>query len=499
MSDDDFMQDSADEDYDFDYEGSDDDDEDASVGIQNKYFNAKQMKVDNPEEAVDEFLEIPAMEAEKGEWGFKGLKQAIKLEFKLGRYGDAVEHYRELLTYIHSAADVTRNYGEKSINNMLDYIEKGSDDDRAYQCMEEFYSLTLASFQSSNAERLWLKTNIKLARLWLERKEYGQLSKKVRELHRACQKEDGSDDTSKGTYLLELYALEIQMYAETKNNKRLKALYQRALRVRSAVPHPKIMGVIRECGGKMHMSEENWEEAQSDFFESFRNYDEAGSMQRIQVLKYLVLTTMLMKSDINPFDSQETKPYKNDPRISAMTDLVDAYQRDDIHVYEDVLSKNPDVLADPFIAENIDEVSRNMRTKAVLKLIAPYTRFSLQFISKHIKIALPEVLDILSFLILDKKLDAKIDQENGTVQVNVSSDVERLRALQEWTSSLHSLWTTTLKGEGFRADEGTHGAAGAMFASGFGDESPMGMRTMNQRGRRELRGKAYAGKLGGAA
>jgi hypothetical protein len=34
-----------------------------------------------------------------------------------------------------------------------------------------------------------------------------------------------------------------------------QALYQRALKVRSAVPHPKIMGIIRECGGKMHMSE----------------------------------------------------------------------------------------------------------------------------------------------------------------------------------------------------------------------------------------------------
>lgn len=34
-----------------------------------------------------------------------------------------------------------------------------------------------------------------------------------------------------------------------------QALYQRALKVKSAVPHPKIMGIIRECGGKMHMSE----------------------------------------------------------------------------------------------------------------------------------------------------------------------------------------------------------------------------------------------------
>lgn len=25
--------------------------------------------------------------------------------------------------------------------------------------------------------------------------------------------------------------------------------------VKSAIPHPRIMGVIRECGGKMHMRE----------------------------------------------------------------------------------------------------------------------------------------------------------------------------------------------------------------------------------------------------
>ncbi|OJJ34173.1 hypothetical protein ASPWEDRAFT_173595 [Aspergillus wentii DTO 134E9] len=495
--DDDFMQDSGDEEYDFEYEDADEDDESGDIGIENKYYNAKQIKVDSPEDAIDEFLGVPTLEQDKGDWGFKGLKQAIKLEFKLGRYGDAVEHYRELLTYVKSA--VTRNYSEKSINNMLDYIEKGSDDDKAYQCMEEFYSLTLNSFQNTNNERLWLKTNIKLARLWLERKAFNQLIKKVRELHQACQREDGSDDPGKGTYLLELYALEIQMYAQTKNNKRLKALYQRALRVRSAVPHPKIMGIIRECGGKMHMSEENWEEAQSDFFESFRNYDEAGSMQRIQVLKYLVLTTMLMKSDINPFDSQETKPYKSDPRISAMTDLVDAYQRDDIHAYEAILSKHPDVLADPFIAENIDEVSRNMRTKAVLKLIAPYTRFSLKFISKNIKISVPEVQDILSFLILDKKLNAKIDQESGTVVVESASDVDRLRSLQEWSSSLRTLWQTTLNdGDGFKVDEASqlHGmSAGGMFQSGFGDETPVGMRAGNPR-RGGWKGKASTGPGG---
>lgn len=447
--------------YDFEYE-DDDEEETGDVGVENKYYNAKQMKVDNPEEAVEEFLGLPALEDEKGDWGFKGLKQAIKLEYKLGKYDKAVEHYTELLTYVKSA--VTRNYSEKSINNMLDFIEKGAEDEAAYRCMERFYSKTLESFHNTNNERLWLKTNIKLAKLWLDRKQYGKLIRLLRDLHSACQREDGTVDPSKGTYALEIYALEIQMHADTRNNKRLKALYQRALKVRSAVPHPKVMGIIRECGGKMHMSEENWKEAQTDFFESFRNYDEAGSLQRIQVLKYLVLTTMLMKSDINPFESQETKPYKNDPQISVMTDLVDAYQQNDIHRYELILHKNTDILADPFIAENIDEVTRSLRTTAVLKLIAPYTRFSLAFIARQLRISIAEVQDIISFLILDKKLNGKINQQNGTVEIEAGSDEDRVHAMQNWTDAIDSLCHTVLdEGEGFK-DESSQSLGGTAMA-----------------------------------
>ena len=72
--------------YDFEYEDDDDAEQGGDVDVENKYYNAKQMKVDNPEEAIEEFLGVPGLEESKGDWGFKGLKQAIKLEFKLGRY-----------------------------------------------------------------------------------------------------------------------------------------------------------------------------------------------------------------------------------------------------------------------------------------------------------------------------------------------------------------------------------------------------------------------------
>lgn len=92
MSDDDFMQES-DEEYDFEYDDDDDNEDSGDVDIENKYYNAKQQKITDPEDAIREFLEVPGLEQEKGDWGFKGLKQAIKLEFKLQRY-DEVCHGR---------------------------------------------------------------------------------------------------------------------------------------------------------------------------------------------------------------------------------------------------------------------------------------------------------------------------------------------------------------------------------------------------------------------
>jgi COP9 signalosome complex subunit 2 len=66
-----------------------------------------------------------------------------------------------------------------------------------------------------------------------------------------------------------------------------------------------------------------------------------------------------MKSGINPFDSQEAKPYKNDPEILAMTNLVTAYQNNDIAHFEDILKTNrSNIMDDQFIREHIEGTRR---------------------------------------------------------------------------------------------------------------------------------------------
>merc|ERR1712063_214926 len=92
--------------------------------------------------------------------------------------------------------------------------------------------------------RLWFKTNSKLGKLYFDRGDYTKLAKILKQLHQSCQTDEGEDDLKKGTQLLEIYALEIQMYTAQKNNKKLKALYEQSLHIKSAIPHPLIMGVI---------------------------------------------------------------------------------------------------------------------------------------------------------------------------------------------------------------------------------------------------------------
>jgi hypothetical protein len=74
--------------------------------------------------------------------------------------------------------------------------------------------------------------------------------------------------------------------------------------------------------------------------QAFKSYDEAGAARRIQCLKYLVLATMLMESAVDPFDAQEAAPYKQDPEVLAMTNLVAAYQENNIKGFERILRTN---------------------------------------------------------------------------------------------------------------------------------------------------------------
>lgn len=58
-----------------------------------------------------------------------------------------------------------------------------------------------------------------------------------------------------------------------------------------------MVGIIRECGGKMYMSERKWEQALHQFKSSFESMVDSGNIRAQIMLKYVILTQLLSKSE----------------------------------------------------------------------------------------------------------------------------------------------------------------------------------------------------------
>ena len=80
-----------------------------------------------------------------------------------------LESYKMLLGYIKSS--VTRNYSERSINSILDYISASKN----MKLLKEFYGLTLESLKIAKNDRLWFKTNTKLASMYLQNHDWNSI------------------------------------------------------------------------------------------------------------------------------------------------------------------------------------------------------------------------------------------------------------------------------------------------------------------------------------
>ena len=72
----------------------------------------------------------------------------MKLYYKLGKYKEMMDAYREMLTYIKSA--VTRNYSEKCINNIMDFVSGSAS--QHFNLLQEFYQTTLKALEEAKNE-----------------------------------------------------------------------------------------------------------------------------------------------------------------------------------------------------------------------------------------------------------------------------------------------------------------------------------------------------------
>ncbi|GMF36516.1 unnamed protein product [Phytophthora lilii] len=382
----------SDEQFDSDEQGSAADGEDAEAAQQRSAAREAQIALENTFYEAEDFrqrgdltqalaffqrvvaLEHESTPLEQRKWSFQALEHVVKICVSRRQWDDMLRHYEQMLQHL---AFVTRNESTDSISSILDVVSAASAKDSA-KYTSKMYELTLDKLKDVNNDRLWFSMNVKLGKLYLDMQEFDQLQKLLQQLYDYCQTPDGVQDHSKATSLLDVYALEIQE------------------------------------GGKMYLEEKEWMLAYNEFFESFRNYQEAGNARATQCLKYVVLANMLASSDINPFDSREAKVYQDVEEIGAMLLLRGAYETNDIVQFEKIL-KNPKykLLSDPIMKKYLNPLLRNIRCQVMKKLVRPYQAIRIASLSNSMNITTEDVEDIAVALIQNLELDAKIDQSRG--------------------------------------------------------------------------------------
>ena len=419
-------------------DGGSDEELTPAIEVENTFYEADDIKNDDPAQALELFEKVLRLENEMEEkkWRFKALVHIVLAQFKLRNFEAMFTRYKELLA---DMDNVTRNERTDAINTVLETVSACNED----RILAQVYEVTLQTLKDSGNERLWFTTNKKLAQTYLATGDHKSLRRVIEELHRSCRLADGSDDAGKGSNLLEVYALQIQMFAKEKNSAALKRIYPKTEELNAAIKDPRIMSVIRELGGKMYMEEKQWMRAYNEFFEGFRNFQEAGNERAATCLKYVVLANMLALSDINPFDSREAKAFQERPEIKAMIELRRAYDSNDIHAFEKILNDPKScLLDDTYLRGFLSDLVRNIRAQVLIKLVGPYRRVKLDFISGEINLTPQEVEALLVELILDGRVRGKIDQTRGFLDMGAASEKiaeKRYTALARWTDKLESL------------------------------------------------------------
>jgi len=438
MSDDDF--DSCDFGSDVDYESEDG--SDGQVEIENLYYQAKDSKSTGQfKEALSNFdLIIENEEAVSNNYYFKALKQSIKLTFTMRSFDDMVKRFAKLLRLM-SSRKISQNDGEQATLKLLDMIGAAKE----VEILEKMYGITFDHLLQCKNDRLWFKIKLKLAKEYFNRRDYRRLKLAINELKPYCEA-DAYTDNVKACQLLDILALEIQMCSEfEKDNKRLKKLCQQAESLTSAVAHPFVYGIIKECTAKTDLREGRYEDAFSNFFEAFKAFSETSSSKDavINCLKYVLMTAMLMKSDINPFNAQEAKAYQKNPDIQPMVNLLESYQSRDLSKFQSILYKfKTKLLNDSIIKENIERMLTDLRVAVLQKIIRPYSIIKIASLAGQLNMEADEAELLISHCIMDRTISGRIDQINGVLDLDQESRKSkdlRSEAMMSWAKRLEDL------------------------------------------------------------
>lgn len=382
-----------------------------------------------------------ADQKEEAEWIFRSYKQLAKINYLQHNYEGVLQYIDKLIVLL---PHLNGNYAEESINKLLTRYSASLNREFVNRMFDVIISHLDHSRSSGIAGlRLWLKININRLNNALENGDWAECKRLIDAINARL---EGVSELTRNSYGLEVIAAEIACVMKQGGDlAQLNQLYRRSAGVNAAITHPRVLGIVRECGATIQFYRKNYDKARVEFYESFKNYDEAGSGEKKKILKYLSLCSLLTENEVNPFELQETQTYSVLPEYRNLIEMVRCYENQDLPgflaVVQRMYDSNDDLASDKIFQHSEKQILHNLKVKLLTSYLNAYS-----------VIRYDKILSKLSLSSDSELEDLILSMANAGVGANVRINFSE-RYVESPTVQLRTVLPLSLDGNSVRTNK----------------------------------------------
>jgi 26S proteasome regulatory subunit N6 len=349
------------------------------------------------------------------EQGILQLGELYKKEKKAKELADLIKTTRPFLTLISKAK------AAKLVRTLVDYfldLEAGTGIE-VQLCQE---CIDWAKLEKRTFLRQSLET--RLIALYYDTEMYAEALVLGSQLLRELKKLDDKN------LLVEVQLLESKTYHALSNLPKARAALTSARTTANAIYcAPKVQASLDLQSGILHAADErDFKTAFSYFYEAFEGYDTAESEKALVALKYMLLSKIMLgqSDDVHQIVSGKLAITYSGRDIDAMKAVAEASHNRSLAGFQEALKTYEHELKDDKIVKShLATLYDTMLEQNLCRIIEPYSRVQVNYISEQINLPIQQVEKKLSQMILDKKVTGILDQGEGVLIVFEEAIVDK--------------------------------------------------------------------------
>lgn len=231
--------------------------------------------------------------------------------------------------------------------------------------------------------------------------------------------------------LVEVQLLESKTYHALTNLSKARAALTSARTTANAIYcPPKLQAALDLQAGVLHAADEkDFKTAYSYFYEAFEGYDSVESGKALTALKYMLLSKIMLNQpeDVHQITGGKLALKYAGPDIDAMKSIAKASHKRSLADFQETLAEFKKQLEDDVIVRaHLGTLYDTMLEQNLCRIIEPYSRVQVEYVSECIKLPVPQVEKKLSQMILDKKFHGILDQGEGVLIVFEETTLDKM-------------------------------------------------------------------------